>query len=155
MDRRRQRLDEGRVEVTNVIRDQVQPIGTDDELVGHTALGVATTKELQVLAQVLGAADAWLALPAGQGWLNDDAVTDRYRRDALTELLDNAGRLVTRHVGDRDEWVTAVEGVRIRPAHPNEGAAHPDLARRGRGNRLLAQFHGLDGRHDDAAVDGH
>jgi len=24
------------------------------------------------------------------------AVTDRYRRDALTELFDNAGRLVTR-----------------------------------------------------------
>ena len=137
------------------MRDHVQPIGTDDELVGHTALGVATTKELQVLAQVLRATAARLALPARQGRLNDDAVTNRYRRDALTELLDNAGRLVTRHVGDGDEWVTAVEGVRVRPAHPNEGAAHPDLARRGRGNRILAQFHGADGRHDDAAVGGH
>src|SRR5918993_5447767 len=126
MDRRRQRLDEGRVEVTNVIRNHVQPIGTDDELIGHTALGVATTKELQVLAQVLGATAARLALPAGQGRLNDDAVTDRYRRDPLTEFLDNAGCLVTRHVGDGDEWVTAVEGVRVRPAHPNEGAAHAD-----------------------------
>ena len=103
MDRRRQRLDERRAEVTNVIRDHVQPIGTDDELVGHTALGVATPEELQVLAQVLGATAARLALPAGQGQLNDDPLTHRYRRDALTELLDNTGRLVTRHVGDGDE----------------------------------------------------
>jgi hypothetical protein len=69
----------------------VQPIGANDELVRHTARRVAAPEELQVLAKILGATAARLALPARHGWLNDDAVTNLYRRHALTELLDNAG----------------------------------------------------------------
>jgi hypothetical protein len=153
--RRRQRLDERRTEVADVIGDDVQPIGADDELVRHPALGVAAPEELQVLAQVLGAAAAGLALPAWQGRLHDDAVTDPDGGDALAQLLDDAGRLVARQVGDRDERVTTVEGVGVRPAHPDVRGAGPDLTWRRHGYRLLAQLHGGDGRHDDAAVGGH
>ena len=147
-----QRFDEGGGEVVEIVRYRVQPVGGDGEEVGHAALFPAAAEELQVLAQVGAVGRAHLAPPARQGRLDGHPLAGYDGGDQVAGGFHDADHLVSRVIGEGDERVPTVDGVRVGAA--DAGDAHPDegVARAG-----FRAFDGLD-RHpvevDDDSTHG-
>ena len=131
-----QRLGQRGMLQRNVIGNTERVLG-DDARRNANEFGIGAVVEQQVVAEVLLAALAEVALPAGRGVERHDAVAGRKSVDSLAGLDHRAGQLVPeqRRRHDHARVVAAPENLEVRSAGQGGAHLHDQFARSSVGYR--------------------
>ncbi len=149
----RQRFDQRRLLIIEVLRHRYQPVGGDDKHIGQASGRRCASEEHHRRAQIVPAVQAVFAVSAGHDGLDDDALPDG-DVDVRADRFDDTDDLVARVIRQRDERMPSVRGVHVRATDSNR--AHPDggLSHCGYRHRRIHQFH-LSRRSDNYLANTH